>query len=74
MSEEKSILDLANEHMLKRWAGGAKKSNIKSKSSHYHKSVNCVMCGRKMTTQQTENPPYYCYKCHDEAEGVFGRG
>ena len=36
------------------------------------KNVLCIMCNRKMTAKRFENAPHYCYKCHDEAEGVFG--
>ena len=70
----KSIAELAREHMVLRRAGGTKPSSVGSKASHYYKNVNCIMCKRPMTTQQTENEPYYCYKCDDEAEGVFGNG
>ena len=38
------------------------------------KDVICIMCRRQMTVKLYENPPYYCYKCNDEAEGVFGNG
>ena len=38
------------------------------------KDVTCIMCYRKMTVKGFENPPYYCYKCNDEVEGVFNSG
>jgi len=38
------------------------------------KDVNCIMCHRRMTVKRFENAPYYCYKCDDEAEGVFNNG
>ncbi len=71
MDKLKSILELAGEHMRARHAGRHKISN---NVKHSTIEVKCVMCYRKMTTTKDENPPFYCYKCHDEAEGVFGRG
>lgn len=72
MSKLKSIAELAREQMTERAFGGCKIS--RTGSDHYRMEVNCIMCGRKMTTTKEENPPYYCYRCHDEAEGVFGLG
>ena len=66
----KTILQLANEHMIER--KGCKIS--RTKGDVYRKDVKCIMCGRKMTTTKDENEPYYCYKCDDQCEGVFGLG
>src|SRR4030066_1881070 len=65
---EKSILELAKEHTLKCWLG---KHHITGKARKYRdKDVTCHLCGRKMTVPQWENPPFYCYKCDEEAESV----
>ncbi|MHC4616405.1 MAG: hypothetical protein ACYTEQ_01495 [Planctomycetota bacterium] len=30
-------------------------------------TVKCAACGRSMTVKWDEEPPYYCYRCEDEA-------
>jgi hypothetical protein len=66
----KKITELAREHMMER--RGCKIS--RTASDHHRIDVKCIMCYRPMTTTKEENPPYYCYKCHEDAEGVFGLG
>jgi len=68
----KSILELAKEHMNERYRGRYYIDPVKNQMNR--KEVNCIMCKRPMTTSKTENPPYFCYRCDDESEGVFGLG
>jgi len=36
------------------------------------KTGNCCVCGKKIDgIREFEHSPYYCYKCHDEAEAVW---
>ena len=74
MSKENhnALMKAAEGHMLERFAGGTKKSSV-NKTQRW-KDVNCIMCHRPMTAPKFENPPFYCYKCDCEAEGVFGSG
>lgn len=72
MSELKTTLELAKEHMNERHRGSCKKSNVTKLERN--QNVNCIMCHRDMTAPKFEKPPYYCYKCDQEASGVFGNG
>jgi hypothetical protein len=66
------LLKLAGDNQMERFKG---RHCVDSSKRNYNRiDVNCIMCGRKMTTTKEENPPYYCYRCDDEAEGVFGLG
>jgi len=70
MSNHSETMKAAKAHMIERHKGIHKVDQVKA--NYNRKEVNCVMCGRQMTTTRVEKHPYYCYKCHDEAEGVFG--
>lgn len=65
-------MNLVRKNQLERFFGGCKAKRKENTSRHYRdKEVHCVLCGRKMTAPQIENPPFYCYKCDEEAEAVF---
>ena len=61
----KSILELAKGHMIARHDG-----KHAAKRNHKRKDVGCVLCGRTMTVRDFENPPFYCYKCDQDIEGI----
>ena len=67
-SEEKSVLELAGEHMRKCWVG---KHKISLNRNLQLMDSNCTMCGRKMTVKKWEHRPHYCFKCDQDIEGVF---
>jgi hypothetical protein len=74
MSKLKTVLELAKENQTERFFGGCKFTRKGKQSAYDYKDTTCIMCGRLMTVPKKENEPHYCYQCHDEAEGVFGRG
>jgi hypothetical protein len=59
----KSVAKLAKEHMRERKGMGFNKSLTDKRIP-----VKCNVCRRDMTVRDYENPPYYCYKCNEEAE------
>jgi len=66
----KTILELAKEHQVKTYFG---KHNLfkNGKSTNYRdKKVLCILCQRVMTAPKIEEPPFYCYKCDEEAEAI----
>lgn len=67
-----TLSEAVRKNTLERFVGGCKEKSY----SHLErkKDVTCVMCHRNMTVPKFENQPYYCYQCHDEAEGVFNTG
>jgi hypothetical protein len=69
-----TLSEAAKKHMIERFIGGSKFTRKSKASAYDYKDTTCIMCGRNMTVSKKENPPHYCYLCHDEAEGVFGRG
>ena len=68
----KTLIQLAKEHQIA-CHNGRHKVN-KAVRNMNDMDVTCIMCGRKMTSRREQNPPFYCYRCSDEIEGVFGRG
>ena len=70
MSNHSETMKAAKAHMIERHKG--KHGVSDSKSRFNRKEVNCIMCRRQMTTSKEEIAPYYCYKCHEEAEAVWG--
>lgn len=60
---EKSITELAREHMRLRHSARMGVSRGKKKV------VKCNCCGREgMETIPEEEPPFYCWRCSDKTE------